>query len=277
MKGTIYTLGYTLFSAADGVDTAKLFRSLQEYGVNYLIDVRSIPFSRQYPQCNADHLKKIGHRLGIPYVHMPELGARAEASQDVFSPAGHIFLEEVFPIAKSNRPEKTALVRDDLIVDFKKFRAVPRFRRGLQRLERAYRQGFTLALMCSEKDPISCHRYFLISRAIEQNLSALMEIKHLTADENGGMALTTQQELNARLTREVAAVRKIKPLHILEINQPEQADLLAFAGSMEHPVLQKYAGRNDQERQADFCDRYWNVLHGWKRSADGTEGEHDHD
>ena len=100
-------------------------------------------------------------------MNMPEIGAKATNQQDVFSKATDIFLEqEVFPIAKSYRPEKTELHGSDIIVNFKKFRNDKYFISGLRRIEDAYAKDFTLCLMCSEKKPIDCHRYFLISKAL---------------------------------------------------------------------------------------------------------------
>ena len=56
-KKVIYTLGYTLFQKGAFFDIEKMFRVLKEHGITCLIDVRSIPFSKQYPQCNSDNLK----------------------------------------------------------------------------------------------------------------------------------------------------------------------------------------------------------------------------
>ena len=57
-KQKIYTVGYTLFCNRDGIDLGKMFEVLQKYGVSYLTDIRSVPFSKQYPQCKrawGDH------------------------------------------------------------------------------------------------------------------------------------------------------------------------------------------------------------------------------
>ena len=87
-KKVIYTLGYTLFQKGAFFDIEKMFRVLKEHGITCLIDVRSIPFSKQYPQCNSDYLKVAGRSFGVPYMHMPEVGAKASPTQDVFTKAG---------------------------------------------------------------------------------------------------------------------------------------------------------------------------------------------
>lgn len=122
-KKCIYTVGYTLFQQGNTINLENLFATLTNYDINFLVDVRSVPYSKQYPQCNADNMKIAGKNLGIPYMNMPEIGAKANSQQEVFSKASDIFFENgVFPILKSNRPEKTELLGSDEIVDFRKFR-----------------------------------------------------------------------------------------------------------------------------------------------------------
>ena len=132
-KQKLYTIGYTLFSGRNGIDTDKMFETLRNYNVSYLADVRSIPFSKQHPQCNSNCLKSVGTRFSVPYIHIPELGAKASPEQDVFSKAMDIFFDDIFPVAASKRPEKTELRRDDEIVDFNKFRNDDFFLQGIMK------------------------------------------------------------------------------------------------------------------------------------------------
>jgi len=149
-KRKLYTLGYTLFQNGSIIDIEKMFKTLNEFNVTHLVDVRSMPYSKQYPQCNADNLKVAGKDFSISYIHIPDLGAKANPMQDVFSKATDIFFESIFPILKSNRPENTELYADEEIVDFNKFRNDEFFSDGIKRIETAYDNNYTLALMCSE-------------------------------------------------------------------------------------------------------------------------------
>ncbi len=247
-KKCIYTIGYTLFQKGNTIDIENLFETLRMYDINFLVDVRSVPFSKQYPQCNAANMKIAGKNLGIPYMNMPEIGAKANSEQEVFSKASDIFFEqEVFPIAKSYRPEKTELLGSDEIVDFRKFRHDEHFISGLKRIEDAYDKGFTLCLMCSEKKPMDCHRYFLISKALERRFGDWLEVRHIIEKSEGGIGYISNYNLDKQL-EEFACEKK----HILDS---------MFKGE----ILDNYFGETEQEKLNDFCDRYWNLLHGWKR------------
>lgn len=253
-KKCVYTIGYTLFQCSYGIDIEKMFGELKALQVNYLVDVRSVPFSRQYPQCNADNLKYAGEHYGVNYIHMPEVGAKASEMQEVFSKASDIFYEEeVFPIAASNRPESTELKSYEEIVDFSKFRHDEYFIDGLKRIKKACERDYTIALMCSEKYPMDCHRYFLISRALEERYGDWIEVRHIIKDSRGMICTITNEELNRELENKILNRHDVRALNI------QQIPLVGDA------PIEKYAGESQQERIADFCDRYWNLMHGWKR------------
>lgn len=253
-KAKIYTVGYTLFSDRTGVNIDQMYDTLLEFGVSYLADVRSVPFSKQYPQCNSNSLKSNGTQHSVPYIHVPELGAKASVEQDVFSKAEDIFFDNIFPIAASKRPEKTELRGNEEIVDFNKFRNDDFFLQGIKRVENAYDKNFTLALMCSEKDPMNCHRYFLVSRKLEQVFSDWLEVEHIIKNENGEITTITNKELDKLLQDTIFKKDEVKRLKLLE------ADL--FTGEAK---IDNYFGNDNQSKTNDFCDRYWNLMHGWKK------------
>ena len=247
-KKYIYTIGYTLFRDASGINIKALFETLRKFNINFLVDVRSIPFSKQYPQCNYDNMKMSGKELGIPYMNMPEIGAKANSAHDVFSKASDIFFEqEVFPIAKSYRPEKTELLASEEIVDFSKFRTNKYFKTGIERIKDAYDKDFTLCLMCSEKNPMDCHRYFLISRSLDQIFGDWLEVRHIIEKNDGSIDYISNHDLDKQ--REVFVFEK---KHVL-------------SPMFKDEILDNYFGGSEQEKRNDFCDRYWNLLHGWKR------------
>lgn len=251
-KLKLYTLGYTLFQNGNMIDIEKMLNTLKDFKVSHLVDVRSLPYSKQFPQCNADNLKLASKHFSISYGHMPELGAKASPMQDVFSKASDIFFEDIFPISKSNRPEKTELFDYEEIVDFQKFRNDEYFSEGIKRIEKAYENEYTIALMCSEKRPIDCHRFFFVSQKIEEKFGDWIEVLHITKNKNGEIETVSNENINTELSEVIFNKSEIKKLDVLNSSFFESAK------------IENYFGNTLQDKKNDFCDRYWNLLHGWK-------------
>lgn len=254
-KQKLYTIGYTLFRNREGIDLERMFETLKKYNVSYLVDVRSVPFSNQYQQCNSNNLKVAGKHYGVPYLHIPELGAKASPQQEVFSKASDVFFDDIFPIAASKRPEKNELHPTDEIVDFQKFRNDEFFLQGIKRIENAYDRNYTLALMCSEKEPINCHRYFLVSRKIEQMFGEWIEVEHIVQNDNIEITTISNNALDKELSDNIFKREEIRKLKIHDIDM--------FSNEAK---INNYFGDTIQDKIKDFCDRYWNLMHGWKKS-----------
>ena len=108
---------------------------LQQHGVNCVVDVRSVAASKYTPQFNEEVLQRFLRGNGMQYLHFgEEFGAR----------------------------------RTDCLVDgqvnFEQAILTEAFRRGVARLETGMQRGFRIALMCSEADPLECHRFSLVAR-----------------------------------------------------------------------------------------------------------------
>ena len=50
------------------------------------------------------------------------------------------------------------------MVDFEKVAKNEKFIKGINRIEKGLEKGYRIALMCTEKEPIECHRTILVSR-----------------------------------------------------------------------------------------------------------------
>ena len=116
---------------------------LKATGVALLVDVRSMPYSRRFPQFGKERLARSLAAMGIGYVHE---GA-----------------------ALGGKPEGGG---------YDALATRPAFQDALGRLiERA--ETTTLCLMCAEKEPLDCHRTVLVSRRLaERGVS----VDHLLAD-----------------------------------------------------------------------------------------------
>ena len=62
-------------------------------------------------------------------------------------------------------------------VDFKKVQTTKSFLSGIERLISGLKKGYKISLMCSEKNPIECHRFGLVSEYLSKNG---FDVSHIT-------------------------------------------------------------------------------------------------
>lgn len=130
MKGTVYTVGHSTHSVEQFVQL------LTRHEITAVADVRSQPYSRMNPQFNRETLRATLKDAGIAYVFLgKELGARSGDESCYLN--GKV---------QYDRLARTAL-----------------FRAGLDRVEQGVSK-YRIALMCAEKDPLTCHRSILVCR-----------------------------------------------------------------------------------------------------------------
>lgn len=143
---TIYTIGHSNLGAAE------LNALLRQHGVSLLVDVRSAPFSRLWPQFNQKALQDSLRDAGIGYLFLgKELGGRPDDDK-LRSPNG--------------APNYDAMAK------------MPWYKRGLAQLIRVGGQQPT-AILCSEADPHHCHRYKLVTPTLE---GQGVTVRHILSD-----------------------------------------------------------------------------------------------
>ncbi len=159
----LYSIGY----ATKPIST--FIEQLKRYKISAVADVRSVPYSATFYDYHQEKLEGHLTRAGIRYVYLGnELGPRSK------DPAHYDSVGQV---------QFDRLMKSDL------------FRQGSDRLQQGANKGFSIALMCAEKDPTCCHRSLLIAYALERE--SAFTVMHITHD--GG--LEAQTELELRLTR----------------------------------------------------------------------------
>jgi uncharacterized protein (DUF488 family) len=147
-KSVIFTIGHSTHSLEVFLDL------LHAYGITHLIDVRSMPASKYNPQFNKAPLSGFLKNHGIQYLHFGrEFGAR-HTEAEVLDAEGR--------------------------VDFDLIRQTPAFRNGMDRIRQLLEKQSKVVLMCSESDPMECHRFSMIAFAIEQ---ASIEVQHILKDK----------------------------------------------------------------------------------------------
>ena len=143
----IYTIGY------GARDIAAFIDALKQYQIDYVIDVRSRPYSRYKSEFSKRPLEQ---ELTANEIH-------------------YVFLGD----SLGGRPDDPACYKDDGKVDYEKCRERPQFLSGIKRLRKAYDQQMRVALMCSEGKPEMCHRTKLIGEVLD---GEGIDVQHI--DEN---------------------------------------------------------------------------------------------
>lgn len=146
----------TLFTVGHSSHPPDYFLELlKEYKITCLIDVRSVAASAYNPQFNKEPLAAFLNKNGIQYLHFPkEFGAR------------------------HTEPE---LLDENGKVDFEKVRNSNSFKEGVQRLIQGFDKGYVISLMCSEAEPLDCHRFSMVSVSLS---NAGFEINHILKDKS---------------------------------------------------------------------------------------------
>ncbi len=180
----LFTIGHSQHSLENFIAL------LQQHNVTALADVRSMPYSRRLPQFNHAVLEKNLPQVEIRYVFLgKELGARPD------NPNCYV--------------EGRAL--------YENIAATPEFAQGIQRILKGV-QSHRIALMCAEKDPLTCHRAILVCQHL---VPFNLEIGHIHSDGS----LEYHENLEDRMLK----------LHDLQDPQTEN-QLMLFAELMEPQV-----------------------------------------
>jgi uncharacterized protein (DUF488 family) len=138
----IFTIGHS------NHDLEYFLSLLNQHQIGAVADVRSSPFSKFRPHFNKQSLMASLSNQGIKYVFLgDELGARR------------------------SEPE---CYRDSK-VDYSLVANLTSFQCGLERLAIGCKT-IRIALMCAEKDPLTCHRSILVARHLQTRPSQILHI-----------------------------------------------------------------------------------------------------
>lgn len=75
-KHTIYTIGHSTHTLEE------FLAMLASFHIEILVDVRSLPGSRKFPQFNKEELMISLPEVGIEYIHATDLGGRRKVNKD---------------------------------------------------------------------------------------------------------------------------------------------------------------------------------------------------
>lgn len=130
-----------LYSIGHGQKSFEEFvKELLSFNIDFLIDVRSSPFSKWAAHFNRGLIENLMATTTIRYAFMGDTIGGRPLDDSCYDEAGFF--------------------------DYQKMARVPRFINGLHRLIDANSKHYRVAVMCSESNPAECHRSKLIGREL---------------------------------------------------------------------------------------------------------------
>jgi len=186
----LYTVGHSTHT----ID--RFIELLSMHEITAVCDVRSDPYSKFNPQFNRETLQTELKRHGIAYVFLgKELGPRSD------DPACYV----------KGKVDYNCLSQTEI------------FQEGLGRVRQGMK-SYRIALMCSEKDPIMCHRTILVCRRLRVEG---IRIRHILDDgsiEENNQAIKRLMELLKLSERDLFH----SPEEMIERTYDVQGDRIAF-------------------------------------------------
>jgi uncharacterized protein (DUF488 family) len=159
---TIYSIGHGNKNIEDFIKELKTFE------VQFLLDIRTKPFSKWNPQFNQNALKFKLEENGIKYVFVGDTLGGLPEDRSCYDFNGKVVYD---------------FIKDK---DF--------FKEGLERLTTANEKQIKLAIMCSESKPEECHRSKLIGQEL---LKKKISLKHIVSEK----LVKSQEMVMSELTK----------------------------------------------------------------------------
>lgn len=183
----------------------KFLELLGRHNISALVDVRSTPYSRYTPHFNRQALESYLPKSEIRYVFLgAELGARPT--------------------------DATCYVEGKAV--YEKIAELKAFQQGLGRVLKGAK-NYRIALMCAEKDPITCHRAILVCQHL---VPFNLEIAHIL----GNGDLEYHENLEDRLLETHNLAEK-----------PEHGQLSLFVSNPETEIPRSERVRQAYQIQGD--------------------------
>ncbi len=146
----------------------KLTELLRRHGIEVVVDVRSQPYSKFAPQFSREPLQSAVRQASIRYLFMGDaLGGRPAASE-CYDAEGNVLYDRI---------EEQVFYKE----------GIERLLEGIAR--------FRVCVLCSEEDPLRCHRRLLISRTL---MRRGVEVGHIRGDGH----IEPEGEVQRRFERE---------------------------------------------------------------------------
>lgn len=146
MKPSVWTVGHS------NHEFDRLAELLTGERVEFVVDVRSYPYSSFAPQFGREELEPALRRSGIRYLYLGDALGGRPACEDQYDEDGHALYD--------------SMARE------------PAFDEAIERILRGAAEH-RIALLCSEGKPDECHRRLLVGRVLTQRGA---ELRHILPD-----------------------------------------------------------------------------------------------
>lgn len=141
----IYTIGHSNHTLENFVNL------LKKSEIEVVVDLRSAPYSAMYPYFNRESIQSSLKKESIEYLFLGDsIGGRS----------------------------KDRSVFQDGQVVYARLAEKPEYQNGIRRVIEGSTR-YSIALMCSEKEPLDCHRTLLVSQSL---VDSGAQVTHIHAD-----------------------------------------------------------------------------------------------
>lgn len=155
-QSSVFTIGHSNHAP----DT--FLKRLRQHGVDEVADVRSDPYSRYTPHFNRESLNRMLDEVGVAYTFLgSELGGR---------------------------PDDRSCYDANGRVQYDRVAATDQFDNGIRRLIGAAAER-RIVLMCTEKEPLECHRTLLVAHSLAERCITVEHILFNGSLENHDVAM----------------------------------------------------------------------------------------
>ncbi len=180
----VFTIGYSGYlNNADN-----LINELKKHKINVLIDVRSEPYSAQFNNFNKEPFSKTLEKEGIIYRNYAKQFGAKQQNKAFYSRFD----------GEKNRIDYSIFTKSEQFID------------GVEKLKTMCKMGYNPVIMCSEKDPIDCHRAIMIGNALFNNYG--FKVTHIVIDKKDENQKELEKRIKNKIQSELKNKRKLNKL-----------------------------------------------------------------
>ncbi|MBR5963925.1 MAG: DUF488 domain-containing protein [Bacteroidaceae bacterium] len=230
----LFSVGHSNQSIED------FFQLLESQKIDCVLDVRSLPYSKYTPHFNEGPLKTWLNQHGVLYV-----------------PFGKHFGARRSDCLKETEFAKKGIIELKPQVNFELGVTTNDFLSGVERLKKTLEQNRRVSLMCSEANPLDCHRFSFISRFF---YDLGWDVKHIMRDDNNEIIARSHLDLENEMILDYVKRNKLK----------------AIGNQMDNYLLFDFEDGYNEEQQRIDAYRLKNHEIGWVPEYDDNENYEDY-